>query len=134
MRFKFIFAWRILLSWGEKVMAGEKMVVVDPEKIEWEPVENPEAPCKGMFGKLLSPNKKTGAMTVLAKLDKGFRQPEHTHPVDADIMVLEGKLVDGKVGEVRKGMYWFIPAGVEHGPEDTSEGCVLLIRFSGPPW
>jgi len=26
------------------------MVVVDPEKIEWEPVENPKAPSKGMWG------------------------------------------------------------------------------------
>ena len=124
-----------MLSCGEKVMAREKMVVVDPEKIEWEPVENPEAPCKGMFGKLLSHNKKTGAMTVLAKLDKGFRQPEHTHPVDADIMVLEGKLVDEKGNEITKGMYWFVPAGVGHGDptiDHAPEGCVVFVYFNGP--
>lgn len=115
-------------------MVRKEMVVVDPEKIEWEPVENPKAPVKGMWGKLLSLDQETGAMTVLAKLDKGFNGPEHTHPSDAGVMVLEGKLVDGKAGEIKKGMYWFIPAGVEHGPEDSTEGCVLLIRFSGPPW
>ena len=114
-------------------MARKKMVVVDPEKIEWEPVEHPKVP-KGMWAKLLSHDEETGAMTLLAKFDKGFHEPRHTHPSDADVMVLEGKLVDGKVGEIKKGMYWFIPAGVEHGPEDAPEGCVLFIHFYGPAW
>jgi quercetin dioxygenase-like cupin family protein len=115
-------------------MARKKMVVVDPEKIEWERVKNPKAPKTGILGKLLSLDEKTGAMALLAKLPKGFHQSEHTHPSDAHVMVLEGRVVDGKANEIKKGMYWFIPAGVEHGPEDSPEGCVAFIYFNGPAW
>lgn len=107
------------------------MVVVDPGKIGWERVEQlPE----GAWAKLLSLDEETRAMTMLVKLDKGFHEPRHKHPSDADVTVLEGKLVDGKLGEIKKGMYWFIPAGVEHGPEDAPEGCVLFVHFCGPAW
>ncbi|MDH5778962.1 MAG: DUF4437 domain-containing protein [Candidatus Bathyarchaeota archaeon] len=116
-----------------KIMTTKKMAVVDPEKVEWERVEHPKAP-KGMWGKLLSLEEETGAMAVLVKLDKGFHEPKHAHPSDAQVMVLEGKLVDGEVGEIKSGMYWFIPAGVEHGPEDAPDGCVLFIHFNGPAW
>ena len=109
------------------------MVVVDPEKVEWEQVEHPKVP-NGMWGKLLSLDEETGAMAVLVKLDEGFHEPKHTHPSDAHVMVLEGKLVDGEMGEIKKGVYWFIPAGVEHGPEYSPKGCVLFINFNGPAW
>lgn len=55
-----------------------------------------------MWGKLLSLDEETGAMAVLAKLDEGFHEPRHTHLSDAHVMVLEGKLVDEKVGEIQK--------------------------------
>jgi len=128
-------------------MASKKMVVVDTEKIGWEPFERalerlgrgreaaraPEV-VKRAWVKVLSHDEETGAMAVLGKFDKGFHEPKHKHPSDCDVMVLEGKLVDGKVGEIRKGMYWFIPAGVEHGPEDAPEGCVLFVHLYGPAW
>lgn len=112
-------------------MVRKKMVIVDPEKVKWERVE--QLP-KGAFAKLLKLDEETGAATVLAKFEKGFHEPRHKHPSDTFAMVLEGKLVGGKEGEIKKGMYWFIPAGVEHGPADAPEGCVLLIHFYGPPW
>jgi len=128
-------------------MVRKKMVVVDPEKIEWETVEQamkrlgrgrevaraPEA-VKRAWVKVLSRNEETGAMALLGKFDKGFHEPKHAHPSDVFVMVLEGKLVDEKVGELKKGMYWFIPAGVEHGPEDAPEGCVLLVHLYGRVW
>ena len=107
------------------------MVVVDPEKIEWQRVE--QLP-KGAWAKLLSLDEEIRAMTMLVKLDKGFHEPKHTHPSDAHVMVLQGRLVDGKMGEIKKGMYWFIPAGEEHGPEDAPEGCLLFVHLCGPAW
>jgi quercetin dioxygenase-like cupin family protein len=128
-------------------MARKKMVVVDPEKIEWATVERalerlgrgreaaraPEA-VKRAWVKVLSHDEETGAVALLGKFDKGFHEAKHKHPSDCYVMVLEGKLVDGKVGEIKKGMYWFIPAGVEHGPEDAPEGCVLFVYLNGPAW
>ena len=112
-------------------MARKKMVVVDPEKIEWEPVEQLQ---KGAWAKLLSLDEETGAMALLGKFDKGFHEPKHKHPSDCDAIVLEGKLVDEKGNEIKRGMYFFAPAGVEHGPFDAPEGCVLFVYFNGPAW
>lgn len=128
-------------------MEGKKMVVVDPEKIEWETVERalerlgrgreaaraPEV-VKGAWVKVLSLDEKTGAVALLAKFDKGFHESKHTHPSDNFFTVLEGKLVDEKGNEIKSGMYVFTPAGVEHGPLDAPEGCVLFAYFNGPAW
>ena len=127
-------------------MARKKMVVVDPEKIEWETVERalerlgrgreaaraPEV-VKRAWVKVLSHDEETGAMAVLGKFDKGFHEPKHKHPSDVHFIVLEGKLVE-KGNEIKKGMYCFTPAGVEHGPEDAPEGCVLFVYINGPVW
>jgi len=124
-------------------MVRKKMVIVDPEKIEWEPVEQfskklglkqPKHLSKGLWVKLLSHDEETGAMAVLGKFDKGFHESKHTHPSDAHFVVLEGKLVDEKGNEIKRGMYCFTPAGVEHGPYEAPEGCVLFVYLNGPPW
>ncbi len=116
-------------------MARKKMVVVDPEKIEWETVVVKKQLPKGAWAKVLSHDEETGAMAMLAKFDKGFHESKVTHPSDEVGMVLEGKWVDERGNEIKKGMYWFIPAGVEHGcTVDAPEGCVVFVYFNGPPW
>jgi quercetin dioxygenase-like cupin family protein len=123
-------------------MASKKMVVVDPEKIKWEPIERmlervgtraPETP-KGVFVKVLRIDEVTGARVLLLKYPKGFHAPKHTHPSDESGIVLEGKAVDEKGIEIKRGMHFFIPAGVEHGPMDVPDGCVLFIHSSGRGW
>jgi len=59
-------------------------------------------------------------MTGLVKVDRGFYESKHKHPSDEHRTVLEGKLVDERGNEIEKGMYWFTPEGVEHGPVDAS--------------
>ena len=116
-------------------MARKKIVVVDPKKMKWEPVEDPRCD-KRVWAKLLWTDKKTGAVAVLAKFPKGFHEARHKHPSDAHVLVLEGKLVDEKGNEIKKGMYWFVPAGVEHGDrsiDHAPEGCVAFVYFNGPP-
>jgi len=114
-------------------MVTRKALIVDPKKIKWEPVE--DAP-KGVMVKQLWTDKKTGAVVALAKLPKGLHEARHKHPSDAHVLVLEGKLVDEKGNEINKGMYWFVPAGTEHGNpsiDPSPEGCVAFIYFNGPP-
>ena len=117
-------------------MAKEKSVIVDPEKIKWEPIKELHELPKGTRGeagaKLLRRDEETGATVVLAKFEKGFHAPRHTHPSDESGIVLEGKVVDEKGIDIKMGVYFFIPAGVEHGPIDAPEGCVLFIHSSGP--
>jgi anti-sigma factor ChrR (cupin superfamily) len=123
-------------------MARKKMVVVDPEKIEWEPIERvlgrvgdraPEAP-KGVWVKVLRIDEETGARVLLLKYPKGFHASKHTHHSDESGIVLEGKVVNEKGTEIKRGMHFFIPAGVEHGPMDVPDGCVLFIHSSGRGW
>ena len=122
------------------------MVVVDPKTIGWETVERamerlgrrevaraPEA-VKRAWVKVLSHDEEKGAIALLGKFDKGFHEPKHTHTSDVHVIVPEGKLIEKKAGEIKKSMYWFTPAGVEHGPEDASEGCVLFVYINGPAW
>jgi quercetin dioxygenase-like cupin family protein len=106
-----------------------KMVVVDPEKIEWEAVK--ELP-EGAWIKVLSIDEETGAFSALFKFDKEFHEPRHIHPSDHDIVILAGKLVDAEGNEVKKGMFFFAPAGEEHGPFDAPEECVFYAYFNGP--
>lgn len=103
--------------------------VIDPSKISWKPIE--EFP-KGAWIKTLHVNDETGAMAAIVKFDKGFREPKHKHPSNHHIIVLDGKLVDDKGNEIKRGMYFFTPAGVEHGPLDAPEDCVFYVYFDGP--
>jgi len=116
-------------------MARKKVVVVDPGKIKWEPVE--EAP-EGVWAKLLWTDKKTGAMATLTKFDKRLRgrEPKHKHPQDRHGLVLEGKAIH-EIGrskkEIKRGMYVFLPAGVEHRIIYVRKGTVIFGYVSGPP-
>ena len=109
------------------------MLVVDPGKIQWEPIGHTEV-AKGVWVKVLNHDEETGAMALLGKLDKGFHEAKHKHSSDCDVMILEGKLVDGKGNEIKRGMYVFFRAGVEHGPFDAPEGCILFVYSNGPLW
>jgi len=124
------------------------MVVADPERIEWEIVERalgrlagwreavaraPEVVKKAWL-EVLSYDEETGAMAALGKLDRGVHESKHTHPSDCGFMILEGKLVDEKGNEIKKGMYVRVPAGVKEGPYDAPEGCILFVHSNGPLW
>jgi quercetin dioxygenase-like cupin family protein len=117
-------------------MASKEMAVVDPEKIKWEPIEQVLGKVgaresefmKEALIKVLRIDKETGAKVMLLKYPKGFHAPRHTHPSDESGIVLEGRTVNEKGTEIKAGMYFFIPAGVEHGPMNAPDGCVLLIH------
>jgi len=100
---------------------------------EFGPGETPEVVKKASL-KVLSYDEETGAISALGKLDKGVHESKHTHPSDCGFMILEGKLVDENGNEIKKGMYVRVPAGVEEGPYDAPEGCVLFVHSNGPLW
>jgi quercetin dioxygenase-like cupin family protein len=128
-------------------MARKRMVVVDSEKIEWETVEHalerlargdevtraPEV-VKRAWVKVLNYDEETGAVALLCKFDKGFHESKHAHASDNCFTVLEGKGVVLEGNEIKRGTYIFTPAGVEHGPLEAPEGCVLFAYFNGPAW
>jgi quercetin dioxygenase-like cupin family protein len=106
-----------------------KMAVVNPMEVEWQPInELPE----GAWIKMLSLDEETGVFSAIFKFEKGYHEPKHTHPSDHDILILEGRLVDSEGRAVEKGMFFFAPAGEEHGPYDAPDGCVFYGYFNGP--
>lgn len=106
-------------------------VMVDPEKLEWEPVK--ELP-QGAWIKILSRDEQTGAFSALFKFDKGLKEPRHSHPSDHDILILKGKLMDSEGNEMKEGMYFFAPAKEEHGPFEVLDECIFYAYFNGPPF
>jgi quercetin dioxygenase-like cupin family protein len=74
----------------------------------------------------------TGAMALIAKTDKKMKADRHKHPSDCHVLVLEGKLVDQKMGAIKKGMYCFYPANVGHVPEEVDAGTILFLYANGP--
>ncbi len=105
------------------------MVVADPKKMEWDTLETLP---KGVVVKMLMHDQETGAMALIAKTDKSMKIDKHKHPSDCHTLVLEGKLFDQKEGEIKKGMYCFFPANVEHGPEEIDAGTILFLFTTGP--
>ena len=104
------------------------MVVADPELMDWQKLETlPKEVCV----KILMHNKQTGAMALIGKIEKSMKVGKHKHPSDCHALVLEGKLVDEKAGEIKTGMYCFFPANVEHGPEEVEKGTVLFLYANG---
>lgn len=109
-------------------MTSKRMVVADPEKLDWKSLETLP---KGALVKILMRDENTGAMALIAKTDKKIEADRHKHPSDCHALVLEGKLVDQKMGEIKKGMYCFFPANAEHGPEEIDAGTILFLYVNG---
>ena len=110
-------------------MTIKEIVVADSETIEW---DNLEFLPKEVFVKVLMRDEDTGAMALMVKTEKKLKAAKHKHPSDCQILVFEGKLVDGKVGELTKGTYCFFPANVDHGPEEIDAGTMFFLYANGP--
>src|SRR5262245_49929143 len=62
---------------------------------------------------------------VRVDFDPGYVAPEHTHPGEEIIYVLEGTLeyrIDGKPVTVKAGDALFVPAGVVHSAKNVGSG------------
>jgi len=71
---------------------------------------------------------------MLAKLEAGSRMPEHQHPQEQIVHILEGRMkliVAGTPHEMKAGDSFFLAANVPHGVE-TIEETRVLDTFSPP--
>lgn len=95
--------------------------------IEWTPLDFP-----GVSMKTLRQDSRTGAMTVMTRMQPGASIPAHSHThADETVYVLEGDFVEDGVA-YGPGGFFAGAAGTVHGPHRTVSGCVLLTTFSGP--
>jgi quercetin dioxygenase-like cupin family protein len=71
---------------------------------------------------------------MLAHLDPGSKMPEHQHPQEQIVHVLEGRMkliVNGKPHEMKTGDSFYLAGNVPHGVE-TMEETRVLDTFSPP--
>ena len=114
-------------------MARPALEFFDTEKIPWEPHVVAGKGMDPLQQKILSCDEGTGAVTLMVKYPKGFRQPSLTyHTVIEELYILKGRIMmEGK--EYSEGYYAYRPPGMIHGAmEILDNDTVVLIMLSGP--
>jgi len=102
----------------------EKREAVYADELKWEKVQDK------VYEKILWKDEKSGTYARLIRVDAGFRgEKPLSHEFDELVYVLQGQVENIQNGKIwHQGMFCFFPAGVEHGPLTTEEGC-LSIEF-----
>ena len=100
---------------------------LDAATIDWTPLDFP-----GVSLKMLRQDERTGAMTVMTRINPGASIPAHTHTqADETVYVLEGDFIEDGVA-FRPGSFFVATANTVHGPHASHRGCLLLTTFSAP--
>ena len=71
---------------------------------------------------------------MVARLDAGSRMPEHKHPHEQIVHILEGRMkliVSGVPHELKKGESFYLAGNVPHGVEAIDD-TMVLDTFSPP--
>ena len=84
---------------------------------------------KGMRYKMLSLDNETGACSMTVQLDGGYKQPPGFSWSEWEMIVIEGEV---KLGErtVRKGHYFYVPAGHAIPALSAPDGALVLMMFN----
>lgn len=104
---------------------------LDPETIDWTPIEGEE----GLWQKILSMDEETGDHTRLLKIAPGFKSDKVlVHDFWEEVFLVSGTVYDHTMGKtVVTGTYSNLPPGTEHGPYSSEDGCLTLeVRYGTP--
>ena len=121
-----------------------ELVVMSTSRMEWYDVEDPNngspmnfdrggTPVPGLFIKLLYRDPETGFYTRLIKAKPGWKEhPLAHHPVFEEAYMLDGEF-EYNYGSMKRGSYFFRPAGVRHGDFVAGEkdGFTFILRCDG---
>jgi len=102
----------------------EKMTTV-LEDLPWD-----AGPYPGSRMKIYPMIEGTPFFSVLIEIEPGAVLEEHDEPFNELSFVFKGEaIIEGR--ECPQGTYFYTPAGNQHGPFTTREGCQLLVvKFS----
>jgi anti-sigma factor ChrR (cupin superfamily) len=73
---------------------------------------------------------KTGAKTLMLRMQPGAIFPQHPHPVAEQCYVLEGTNTESDGITLRAGDIVVMSGGIVHEPIHTDTGCTLLIAYA----
>ncbi|MGI9229635.1 MAG: DUF4437 domain-containing protein [Gammaproteobacteria bacterium] len=84
---------------------------------------------RGMRYKMLSMDGDTGACSMTVQFDGGYKQPPGFSWSEMEMIVIEGEL---QLGErtVRKGHYFYVPAGYVLPAISTEQGALVLMMYN----
>jgi quercetin dioxygenase-like cupin family protein len=98
-----------------------EMVFAHADDLEWV-----DGPYPKTTMKIFPSAPESGMYTILLRVPAGAVLERHEEPLNEVSYVLSGTVnLDGKL--CREGSYVCTPAGMEHGPFTTDEGCLLLV-------
>lgn len=125
---------RLLYMPDGEVEAGEtadaEPAVVDVGAMDWEQPQTEGFP-DGAARKSLHHDEETGAATWLLGVLPGWRETRiEVHPVAEEGYQIQGSMLSDQ-GRFSAGKYFWRPAGIPHGPFETSTGCLTLFRVDG---
>ena len=83
----------------------------------------------GVRLRVLATDATAGRFTAMVRMAPGATYPAHRHGGPEECFVLEGDLGYG-AHVMRAGDYEWLPAGSDHAPQTTADGCLLLIHSS----
>ena len=99
--------------------------IISTDLLPWSPLDFP-----GVSMRIVHQDERTGAMTVLTRLDPGAVIPAHSHSqADETVFVLSGDFIEAGTAHLT-GSYFIGSAGTPHGPHESRGGCVVLTTFS----
>ena len=107
-------------------------VVVNSTDLAWSKESQFLTLPEGLQVKLLVHDPVRHLQAFLVKFPAGYHEPAHTHGGTHATVVLEGSQIVGGKTMVADG-FCYGPGGVEHGPFDYPDGCVVFSTFQGDP-
>ena len=129
---------------GANKHADAELTIMSSNNMEWYEVADPDngspmnferggTPVPGLTIKLLYRDADTGFYTRLIKAKPGWvEHPLAHHPVFEEAYLLAGEF-DYNYGQIRKGGYFFRPAGIRHGDfvAGAEDGFTFILRCDG---
>jgi len=98
-----------------------EMILAHADDMEWV-----DGPYPKTTMKIFPSAPESGTYTILLRVPPGAVLQRHEEPLNEVFYILSGTVgIDGK--PCREGTYLFTPAGAEHGPFTTEEGCLILV-------
>jgi len=118
-------------AWAEEgEPTGSSPTLIDVGAMDWEQPQTEGFPA-GAARKSLHVNDETGAATWLLGVLPGWRETRiEVHPVVEEAYQVQGSM-EADQGTFSAGKYFWRPAGIPHGPFESSEGCLTLFRTDG---
>jgi quercetin dioxygenase-like cupin family protein len=119
----------------EPLAFGPDQIIIDLNKLVWEPLQAEGVP-PGPEIAVLRGDGKAGGLEAVVRLPAHYTFPNHSHTSDELYVWLKGNFTyiaaDGSTAVSSGQTYISLPSGVPHALACGAEPCVFYLRYSKP--